>query len=354
MNAPTTSKESPSADTQRICLMPWLRHRLLRAASRLGLLAIAFNSNTNAAIIFSENEQASSATGQSMALADKVRQVQFNITGGSISRVDGTATPLGPWYSGISKHYFDYVQNASGSPNFTILIATGASWGSRLQEISIVNVIEHPTLDFVLLQHAAPVVGASLPQFAAIARLEVATFAGFGIRQLFGETTTVHDGNPAAFTMRVINVSSQTNFIISSNNAPSLPGGGLNFDSSSPGYNSSGQLCLFLDSGTSNSSVGTAGGGAIPFIASGLATFIEQNTPLNTPSSPTLACTINTTAAQLTLSNLTPSREYRVMRSSTLCAWAEAHRFTATAPTDSWSEARAPGGIMFYRLEWNE
>ncbi len=40
--------------------------------------------------------------------------------------------------------------------------------------------------------------------------------------------------------------------------------------------------------------------------------------------------------------------------SGTLSNWEEAHRFTAASATATWSEALAPEGRMFYRLEWNE
>lgn len=69
---------------------------------------------------------------------------------------------------------------------------------------------------------------------------------------------------------------------------------------------------------------------------------------------PKVSCALTSTAAQLTFSDLIPTREYRIMRAPTLAAWVEAHRFTATATTDSWGEPLATGGKMFYRLEWSE
>ncbi|MCX6880175.1 MAG: trypsin-like serine protease [Verrucomicrobia bacterium] len=70
--------------------------------------------------------------------------------------------------------------------------------------------------------------------------------------------------------------------------------------------------------------------------------------------SPKLACTVTSTAVQLQFSNLEFNREYRVMRSSTLSAWEEAYRFTAATTSGLWSDALAPAGQRFYRLEWNQ
>ena len=53
-----------------------------------------------------------------------------------VARIDGTATPLGPWYSGMSKHYIDYVVSTSGSSNFTILIATAVVAGTAFSLLS--------------------------------------------------------------------------------------------------------------------------------------------------------------------------------------------------------------------------
>lgn len=221
-----------------------------------------------------------------MASDDLVRQLQFTITDGSISRVDGTATPLGPWYSGISKHWLDYVTTVSGSSNFSISIATGQNRDTRIQEIAIVSYLVHPTLDFVLLQHAEPVLGARLPEFGSIAKYTIASFVGYGDRYHFGETTFVNDGNPSAFRMWLYSTRDSTDYGLKSSESGetwSIPGGGAKFDSSSPGYNDQNQLSLFLQRGTTNPLDPYVGDFATPFVESGLSTFIEANTPLNVP-----------------------------------------------------------------------
>lgn len=60
--------------------------------------------------------------------------------------------------------------------------------------------------------------------------------------------------------------------------------------------------------------------------------------------------------AHLGFSNLVTNRTYRLMRSGTLApsSWTQAHSFTATGPTATWSEPVAPEGRQFYRLEWTE
>jgi len=80
--------------------------------------------------------------------------------------------------------------------------------------------------------------------------------------------------------------------------------------------------------------------------------FISANTVM--PDPPRFAVDLVAGSAQLSLSNLLSGREYSVMRSPTLSGWQEARRFTATAPTESWSEPISPGGRMFYRYEWTE
>lgn len=72
------------------------------------------------------------------------------------------------------------------------------------------------------------------------------------------------------------------------------------------------------------------------------------------PKPPKLTASVVDTTAHITFANLIPNREYRLMRSGALNAWEEAHRFTPTVPTGSWSEALDPEGRQFYRLEWNE
>ncbi|MBN8457474.1 MAG: trypsin-like serine protease [Verrucomicrobia bacterium] len=77
--------------------------------------------------------------------------------------------------------------------------------------------------------------------------------------------------------------------------------------------------------------------------------------PVASPSAPPQVKLITSpTTAQLTFTNLDPTREYRVMRSSTSATWEEANRFTATTTTGTWSEPLAPDGRRFYRLEWNQ
>jgi hypothetical protein len=69
---------------------------------------------------------------------------------------------------------------------------------------------------------------------------------------------------------------------------------------------------------------------------------------------PVLTCSVTSSTAQLTFTGLIPTHEYRVMSSSTLGAWEEAHRFTATSAAGSWGETLTPEGRRFYRLEWTE
>jgi|GEM_PF-3264917 len=79
--------------------------------------------------------------------------------------------------------------------------------------------------------------------------------------------------------------------------------------------------------------------------------------PVTDPiASPALTCTVASGQAELAMSNLVTNRAYRLMRSGTLAAgsWTQAHSFTATAPTATWSEPVAPEGRQFYRLEWTE
>lgn len=72
------------------------------------------------------------------------------------------------------------------------------------------------------------------------------------------------------------------------------------------------------------------------------------------PEPPIITATVTTASANLSISSLVTGREYRIMRSPTLSAWEEAHRFTATGTSGSWSEALSPEGRRFYRLEWDE
>lgn len=72
------------------------------------------------------------------------------------------------------------------------------------------------------------------------------------------------------------------------------------------------------------------------------------------PKPPSLAIYTSPTEVQISCADLIPAAEYRVMRSPTLSGWQEAHRFTASSVTDTWSEPLSPGGRMFYRLEWDE
>jgi hypothetical protein len=72
------------------------------------------------------------------------------------------------------------------------------------------------------------------------------------------------------------------------------------------------------------------------------------------PELPRISVTVTTASAHLSFLNLVTNQEYRIMTSATLASWVEVHRFTATAPMSSWSEALSPGGRQFYRLEWNE
>lgn len=133
----------------------------------------------------------------------------------------------------------------------------------------------------------------------------------------------------------------------------------LDFASGSPWWTASGSLA-----GLSIASTKTFDGGytvvlnlsdttvqayLLPLIADSWARYNASIAPM-----PKLTCAATLTAAELTFSNLIPAREYRVMRSSTLSAWEEAHRFTATSATGSWSEALASEGQQFYRLEWTE
>jgi hypothetical protein len=133
----------------------------------------------------------------------------------------------------------------------------------------------------------------------------------------------------------------------------------LNGSSGSPWWTSSGQLAGMTVAGTKTFNTGysialdltnpTVQAYLQPLIADSWARYnasIAQR--------PTLTCAATLTASQLTFSNLIPAHEYRVMRSPTLITWEEAHRFTATGATDSWGDSLAPGGKMFYRLEWNE
>jgi hypothetical protein len=69
---------------------------------------------------------------------------------------------------------------------------------------------------------------------------------------------------------------------------------------------------------------------------------------------PKITANVATGSAHLSFSNLVTGREYRIMRSPSLVSWVEAHRFTAAAPSSSWSEALSPQGRQFYRLEWIE
>ena len=113
-----------------------------------------------------------------------------------------------------------------------------------------------------------------------------------------------------------------------------------------------------MDNGSSYPLDNIALGGAYPFIQSGLAAFILANTPLNyaSPEPVALACTVAGGQAELSMSDLVTNRTYRLMRSGTLApsSWTQAHSFTATGPTATWSEPVAPEGRQFYKLEWTE
>ena len=69
---------------------------------------------------------------------------------------------------------------------------------------------------------------------------------------------------------------------------------------------------------------------------------------------PRMALAASSTTIQLHCFELTPTASYRLMRSSTLFDWEEAHRFVAPTAVYSWSEPVSPRGRMFYRLEWDE
>jgi hypothetical protein len=289
--------------------------RILTAAALLGIAAF-HPRETNASVISSNDLAQSLSQGASMALNDQVRQTTFNIVGGSYSNLNGTATPLGPWYSGISRHYFDYILNTSGSTNFTISVATGATGqGSPLQQVAIASYVIHPTLDFVLLQHAQSILSASLPQFTSASLDDNINFVGYGDRYFFGSTNMINDGQPGAYDMQVINSANSLNFVLSSQFGFPIPGSPAFFDSSSPGYYQGG-LALFMQTGTVNPTSGLGYGGALPFLQSGLAAYIQTNTPLNFPL---LSITPDSNSIVLTWS--ATATGWRLQTSSNLTTW---------------------------------
>ena len=70
-----------------------------RLAVAVALVAVVLGifsgpAESDGAIIFAADQPASLTLGAQMALTDKVRQVQFDIVGGSYLQLHGTATPL--------------------------------------------------------------------------------------------------------------------------------------------------------------------------------------------------------------------------------------------------------------------
>lgn len=183
----------------------------------------------------------------------------------------------------------------------------------------------------------------------AIPNGSILTCVGFG-RATLSSGEYSDDGFLRAFQMRAVTPSS------SFSDALYGAGSGSNFTSTNPGAASSGDSgAIVLYNGKP---VGYLVAGSSPrstftdTTTSTAQAFFRANVP--GPAQPALACTVTPTTAQLNFTNLVPSREYRIMRSAALATWEEAHRFTATTATGTWSEPLAPDGRRFYRLEWNE
>lgn len=124
-----------------------------------------------------------------------------------------------------------------------------------------------------------------------------------------------------------------------------IPGGASIGDSGGAGFGSDNLVYFLITAATwTSASVRTFG---VDLTQPEVRNFI-------TSEPPKLTITLSSTSTQLTLADLVRNRQYRVMRSTTLNSWAEAHRFTATSTSATWSESLAPSGTSFYRLEWNE
>jgi hypothetical protein len=220
----------------------------------------------------------------------------------------------------------------------------------------------YPQPDIAILKFTQPLSGAS-PTFAppqSIVVGQVVTAAGYGVPGFTDTGFRPEDGQLRGWDARIESETSHfnsqfyENTYFYPNSMISLNGRGSNGDSGSPVYDGQGRLAGMNIGNTP---------GTLHFDPIGTTIFLDLTNPTvrawieaNTaiPDPPNLAINVTSTTAQFNFSNMIPAREYRVMRSSTLGAWEEAHRFTAITTTGSWSEALVPGGRRFYRLEWNE
>jgi hypothetical protein len=233
----------------------------------------------------------------------------------------------------------------------------------------VAQVIVHPEYfnsslfsqpDIAIIKLAQPLAGSNavFGPATSVAKFEKLTSSGFGVPGYVGIGFLPIDGQIRGWIAEVSSDTSghynneyfgSTRF---NTNPYQLNGRGSSADSGGPVYDSQrrlvgitvgvaptdyslGGITIFLDL-------------TIPTIQS----WIVANTTLSGP--PSISCTITDTQAMLTLNNLLPTRDYRIMRSSNLRTWEEAHYFTAIGSTGSWSAALVPEGTQFFRLEWNE
>ncbi len=216
--------------------------------------------------------------------------------------------------------------------------------------------------DLVILKFSQPISGSN-PTFATPGTLaigDVVTSAGFGVPGFTNIGFLPMDGQLRGWVASVLSETSasfntenygHTRF----NSNPYLLNGRVSSsDSGSPVYDVYGRLVGMNEGSTPPPNNYDVAGASIFLDLTNptILAWILANTALPIP--PIIACTVATSEAQLAFIHLVPVREYRIMRSPVLSGWQEAHRFTAASATATWSEALAPEGRMFYRLEWDE
>lgn len=262
---------------------------------------------------------------------------QFGIIGvANMSVGDGSSYLTHPGNtSGISSIYL--------SPTYT----TGNNDGEDYAFLRLSTRISSPALVFTL--GATPAEGALI------------LFSGYGLPGAMSGETITNTGNVMGFYARYSPTGPVTwNEACDTGIFNGQPDSGFGNTRDSGGSvkaynilnNTWGHIGLMIGSNFSNTTIfysfGRADSNFINFL------FNTVRPAATVAESPQIACTVNASSAQLSFTKLETNREYRILRSFNLSGWEEAHRFTATDTTGSWSEGLATEGRRFYRMEWNE
>ena len=253
---------------------------LLAAASVVGI----GSSKAFGALVFAQNDPSHVSDGRLGASQDKVRQFQIdaNLPGIGLRTLNGTATPYGD-YTLVSYHYFGGLIN--NNVPFTLKVATGPSTSERTQVLDVTSYLKHPTKDLAILSHD-PVNGATVPNIAPPS--QNIKFYDFGNYAYVGDTSQRNDGQPRAWNNINYNSYDFEGQLRTSAIGVSLqPGSGLQFSSSSSGWNvdtnfvmgSNLSLSLLLDSGVQDlTDIGNANSSVVLYNE---LSWLRDNTPLN-------------------------------------------------------------------------